>query len=85
VTLPEFLDLAHYNLPVLTSVLAQDLFMKTHQMNGHESIDSIIDEGERVYEFNLTQGRNTFKIKFNHRVDQQNDLTVNQKRRISAA
>jgi hypothetical protein len=59
--------------------------MKTHQMNGHESIDSIIDEGERVYEFNLVQGRNTFKIKFNHRVDNQNDLTVNQKRRFSAA
>lgn len=76
-TLPEFLDLAHYNLPVLTTVLAQDLFMKTHQMNGHALIDNILDETDRVYEFNLVQGRNSFKIKFNQWVDKQNDLTVN--------
>jgi hypothetical protein len=77
VTLPEFLDLAHNNLPVLTTVLAQDLFMKTHQMNIRDLIDTVLDETDRVYEFNLVQGRTTFNIKFNHGVDKQNDLTVN--------
>ena len=76
-TLPEFLDLAHNNLPVLTTVLAQDLFMKTHQMNIRDLIDTVLDETDRVYEFNLVQGRTTFKIKFNQWVDKQNDLTVN--------
>ena len=39
--------------------------MKTHQMNGHALIDNILDETDRVYEFNLVQGGTTFKIKFN--------------------
>ena len=46
-------------------------------MNGHALIDNILDETDRVNEFNLVQGRNTFKIKFNQSVDKQNDLTVN--------
>ena len=59
--------------------------MKTHQMNGHALIDNILDETDRVYEFNLVQGGTTFKIKFNQQVDKQNDVTVNQRREISAA
>ena len=59
--------------------------MKTHQMNGHALIDNILDETDRVYEFNLVQGGTTFKIKFNQQVDKQNDVTVNQRREISVA
>ena len=34
-------------------------------MNGHALIDNILDETDRVYEFNLVQGGTNFKIKFN--------------------
>ncbi len=76
-TLPEFLDLARHNLPILSSVIAQDLFMKTHQMTDHKLIEKNIDVNDKNYEFNISHGGTSFKIKFNQHVDNKIDPTLN--------
>jgi hypothetical protein len=83
VTLPEFLDLAHNKLPVFTGVLTQDLFMKTHQMNNGSLIDKKIDPYDKSYEFNLSHGGYSFKIKFNREIDNKIDPILNQENKIS--
>jgi hypothetical protein len=83
VTLSEFLDLAHNKLPVLTGVIAQDLFIKTHQMNDPSLIDKKIDSCDKNYEFNLSHEGHSFKIKFNREVDNKIDPILNQEKKIS--
>ena len=59
--------------------------MKIHQLSNNDYIDTILDEVDNVSEFNLLQGGTSFKIKFTPAVDKQNDFTVSQNKRISAA
>lgn len=76
VTLSEFLELAHNNLPVLTSVIAQDLFMKTQFMNDRDLVGNHNDENDRNYEFNLSYSGKIVKIRFDTRIEKKIDPTL---------
>jgi hypothetical protein len=77
VTLSEFLELAHNNLPVLTSVIAQDLFMKTQFMNDRDLLGNHNDENDRNYEFSLSYSGKIVKIRFDTQVENKFDPTLN--------
>ena len=85
VTLPEFLDLAHQQVPILTNVLAQDLFMKTHQIKEGQALKNVVEEMNKTIEFNVDYGGNDFKILFKSTVNKQNDLTLQTKNNFSSA
>jgi hypothetical protein len=46
-------------------------------MNDQKLIEKITDENDRNYEFNLSHGGNSFKIKFSQQVDNKIDPTLN--------
>jgi hypothetical protein len=52
--------------------------MKTHQMNDPSLIEKNIDPYDKNYEFNLSHGGHSFKIKFYREVDNKIDHIMNQ-------